>query len=127
MCLPLFRMKHLGSLIRGLQRVGSVPDLPACLLSSCFVVPERGGGSGGSGGRGALGSLEWRRNPSGWHLGRWLWGSDSQQHSGAAALKRAHSRIQASQQRRYLSLSVFIKRLLCALHLFAQREGWEGL
>ena len=60
--------------------------------------------------------------PSGWHFRHRLWGgllADSQQRIELLLSRR----IQLSQQHWFLSLSVFIKRLLCTLCLFAQKEG----
>lgn len=96
----------------------------------CFVVPKRGGGSGGSGKGGALGLLWWRHSPladisgTGYGAGTLL--------TPNSTVNQLPSRgpvpgIQFSQQHRFPSLPVFTRCLLCALHLFAQREAWKGL
>lgn len=113
----------------GLEWVGSLPDLPACLLSSCLLImPKREGGSDGSGGRGALGWVWWKHNPSGWHCRHWSWGghlTGSQQHRHPAAFRKSQHPVLPAVQ--VLSLPVFTKRLLCALRVFVQRQGGEGL
>ena len=62
--------------------------------------------------------------PLGGHLEYQLWGDDSYQHRGAAALKRARAPIQASAQWRFLSFSIFIEHLLCPFCLFCR--GKDG-